>query len=465
MDAKPNTAGVISRRVWVMAALMVGVFLSPLNVVFTSVALPSMRDDFSVGVERVTWVATAYFIPTVVLMPLQSVLGERWGLRRTYVLGLLLLGIAGIFAAMAPSFQWLLASRVLQGIGWSALYPIALILIRVHFDTNRQGEMMGLWESAVGVATIMAPLVGGAIVQFLGWRVVYLALGGLALAGALVAAAAIPSRQERPSFPPFDWPGALSFTLALTLALWGITVKSPLLLLLAGGAGLVWFWYSREGTARFVAPQLFTNRRFISASGAATLRMMIAISALTALPFFFEEVQGVTPATVGTLMLIYSLFLFAGAWPGGRWADRAGARMPGAVGYLAMIAGVLMLLALDTRLNLLLVAPALAVRGLGAGLTQAPFANAATAASGLGGSSVVAGLYGTLRYSGLALGSAMTGILLEARLARYGWRMGDPFAALPAYRELWFVLFLLGLCGLALVWLMGRSSPRLQEAR
>ncbi len=448
-----------------MVALMVGVFLSPLNVNFTSVALPSMRDHFSVGVERVTWVATAYFIPTVVLMPLQAALGERWGLRRTYVLGLLMLAAGAFLSALAPTFQWLLASRVLQGVGWSALYPIALVLIRTHFDANRQGEMMGLWESAVGAATIVAPVIAGAIVEFLGWPVVYLVLGAVALVGGFISASAIPPRKQRPVLPHFDWVGAVSFTLALSLSLLGITRTSPSLLLLGGGCWAAWLWLSRRGGQQFVTPSLFTDRRFISASGAATLRMMIAISALTALPFFFEEVQGINPSLVGALMLIYSLFLFSGAWPGGRWTDRAGARVPGVAGYLAIIAGLLMLLGLDTRLNVLLVVPALAVRGLGAGLTQAPFASVATAVGGSAGSGVVAGLYGTLRYSGLALGSAMTGILLEERLAHHRWQLGFPSAALPAYRELWLVLVVLGVFGLGLVWLMGVGPSQAREAR
>lgn len=102
---------------WIMAALMMGIMFSPLNVMFTSVALPTMRDYFQVNIEQVTWIATAYFIPSVALMPLQSQLGQRWGLRRTYGLGLLVLSAGAFLAALAPSFLWLLASRVVQGIG------------------------------------------------------------------------------------------------------------------------------------------------------------------------------------------------------------------------------------------------------------------------------------------------------------------------------------------------------------
>ena len=441
-----------------MVTLMIGVFLSPLNVSFTSVALPTMRTHFAISVEQVTWVATAYFIPMVVLMSLWAAIGERWGLRRTYVLGLSLLGLGGFFSALAPNFNWLLLSRILQGVGWSALYPIALVLIRTLFESNRQGEMMGLWESSVGVATIVAPVFGGFIVEYLGWSVVYVVLGIVAFVGGLIAAFAIPKRIEIPVYERFDWTGALSFTSALLLTLLAMVGKNVSLLVIGGFVWILWILHSQRTSNPFVSPRIFANRQFITASTAALIRMAIAISALTALPFFFEDIQNLRPVLVGSLMLIYSLFLFSGAFPGGRWSDRSGARVPAFVGYLAMIAGVIMLLGFDMKLAIFPVGIALAIRGVGAGLTQAPLAKTATSAKVDGPSAVLAGLYGTIRYSGLALGTAMTGIFLERRLHDHDFPALGPQAGLLAFRELWVILVALGILGLLMVWLMGASK-------
>ncbi len=449
-----------SRTLLLMVALMVGVFLSPMNVNFTTVALPTMRDAFSVNVELASWIGTAYFIPSVVLMPVLASLGERWGVRRMYVLGLLVLSLGGFLASAAQNFSWLLASRAIQGIGWSGLYPLALGLIRMYFPIARQGEIVGIWESAVGLATIVSPVIGGALVDFLGWSLPYLVLGAVAASGALLAFLVIPQDPpgHRRSDPDFDWRGSSSFTLALTLSLLGAARRSPVLLLVGGLAWALWLQLARRASAPFIAPNMLANRAFLSASLAANLRMLIAIATLIALPLFFEDVQGLRPSLVGSLMVIYSLFLFLAAWPGGRWTDRSGARAPGSVGYLAMIIGVLLLLMFDSRLSVPLVALALAIRGIGAGLSQSPYAKAATEAVDSRDIRMAAGLYGTIRYSGLAMGTALAGILLQLRLTHYRALSGGP-EAIPAYRELWLVLAVLGLLGLSLTRLIGKGNP------
>lgn len=441
---------------WIMAALMVGIMLSPLNIMFTTVALPTMRDFFGVNVEQATWIGTAYFIPAVALMPLQSQLGRRWGVRRIYGLGLGVLAGGAFLSVLAPTFQWLMVSRVIQGVGWSALYPLALILINRQFPAGRQGEMVGLWESSVGLTTIIAPLIGGALVEILSWRSLYAVMGLFAALGVLLTRFAIPARGTTEKSLKSDWMSVLLLTLALIFSLLGITRRSSILLLLSLFAGLSWVFFTRRLEKPSLPLGIFGNRVFVTASLAANIRMIVAIAALTALPLFFEDVQGLSPALVGSLVVIYSLFLFLGSWPGGRWSDRSGAAVPGAVGYVAMIVGVLMLLGLDEQLVVWLVALALAIRGLGAGLSQAPYAKAATEAVPADQTQAAAGLYGTIRYSGLALGTALVGIFLQTRLTHYDALLGGA-GALPAYRELWLLLAVLLVVGLGATLIMARE--------
>jgi len=438
---------------WLMVPLMIGVFLSPLNVVFTGIALPTMRTDFGITIEQATWIGTAYFIPSVALMPLQGY---------TYAIGLLVLSAGGLGAALASSLNQLFLARIVQGIGWSALYPLALVLIRTHFPRGRQGAMMGIWESAVGLATILAPLVGGVAVERFGWRALYVVLGSIALLGAFTTFSAIPPKDPTVTASG-DWFGGLQLTVGLLLFLIAIVRQNGFLFLLALLAGLWWYLRARGHPAPFARPALFANRRFSAASLAAHIRVLVAVAAVTALPLFFEEVQGVSPSRVGSIMAVYSIFLFLSAWPGGRWSDYAGARVPAAIGYVAMIVGVLLLLGLDSQWALGLAAVALAIRGVGAGLSQAPYAKAAVDAVGESQRKVASGLYGTIRYSGLALGTALVGIFLQARLGAYGAPDGGA-AAVPAYRELWLLLSAAALLGLVLTLMMGRPAPERSAA-
>jgi len=434
----------------ILAALMIGVFLSPINVNFTSVALPTMHDFFSVSVEDLSWIGTAYFIPTVVVMPLLAALGQRWGLRRMYILGFTLLSIGAFLAALAQSFGWLLAARVLQGIGWSGLYPLALILIRKHFALSQQGEVLGLWESAVGFAAIVGPLLGGVLVASLGWPSIYLGIGAIAATGILLGMVYIPEDKQAEPTDTFDWRGALGLMLTVLLFLLGMTRRSLPFLFLGTLALGGWVMMARRTAHPFVQPGMLKNKQFIAAAGAASLRMVIGIACVMSLPLLLEGVQNRSPIIVGLLLPTYSLFLFLGARPGGRWADRAGSRPPGLFGFALMTAGVLMLVFVQHGTGVIFIGVALMIRGVGAGISQSPFAKAATAAFGEEHTNVAAGLYGMVRYSGLAIGSALVGILLDARLANYN-SSGRDAAAIPAFQELFLVLVMVGVLGFILV--------------
>jgi predicted MFS family arabinose efflux permease len=255
-----------------------------------------------------------------------------------------------------------------------------------------------------------------------------------------------------------DWLSVLDLTAAISLTLLGVARQNIYLLAISVVAWITWVMLARREANSSIPPAMLGNRRFITASLAASIRMLVAVAALIALPLFFEDVQGLTPSAVGSVMVIYSIFLFLGSWPGGRWSDRVGAVVPGTVGYLAMIAGILLLLPMGLKLVLGLVALALAIRGLGAGLSQAPYTKAATGAVPAHQTQAAAGMYGTIRYSGLALGTALVGIFLQTRLS-YHDAPGGGASALAAYQELWLLLAAILVAGLGMTLLMGRSRP------
>lgn len=445
------------RKLGIMAALMIGVFLSPLNVSLTSVALPTMQTYFGLSVEQVALIGTAYFLPMVVLQPLQANLGLRFGLRRVYSFGLGLLCLGAFMAALSPSFGFLLVSRVIQGAGWSAVYPLALILIGAHFAADRQGEAMGTWESAVGLAAIIGTILGGLLLISVGWPAVYVVVGLVAAIGVVLTLLKLPRREQREPVQRFDWIGALGITLAMLIFLVGLLRASWILIGLSLLAFALWWLHARRSERPFVDPKLLRNRGVIGASSAAAMRMILGVGVLMSLPLFLEDVQGLSPLIVGLLLSVYSIFLMLGARPGGIWADRAGGRLPGATGFVLMTLGIAALLLLDSQVALLLLVAAFAVRGIGAGISQAPFAKVAIESAPENQSGMAAGLYGTVRYSGLALGSVLVGLVLSSRFEYHGTD-GTGAAAVPAFHELFAVFVLVGIIGLGFALWMGQGK-------
>lgn len=316
---------------------------------------------------------------------------------------------------------------------------------------------MGLWESAVGFAAIVGPLVGGFLVVSLGWPSIYIVISIISGAGILLGLMNIPPDEQSEPLNAFDWRGAVGFMLMLLALLMGITRKSLPLILLGILTFGVWVYIARRTSHPFIRPRMLKNKQFLAASGAASLRMVIGIACIMSLPLFLEGVQKLSPVVVGFLLPTYSLFLFLGARPGGKWADRAGSRLPGLTGFVLMTIGVGMMIFMDESSRIVFIGVALAIRGIGAGISQSPFAKVATSAFGPEHTDVASGLYGMFRYSGLALGSALVGILLDTRLAFYGSN-GRDAAAVPAFQELFIILALVGLVGITLSWYTGKDQ-------
>jgi MFS family permease len=318
---------------------------------------------------------------------------------------------------------------------------------------------MGFYESAVGVATIVGPLLGGVLIDYWDWPSVFVVLGLVAGLGGWLSITSIPVQDTSVQLPTFDWRGALSLTAAILLLLVGVTRRLPVALVAGGLIFMMWLRLARRASQPFADPTIFGNSRFVSAALAAMLRMLLGIAVLTALPLFLEDVQHYSTPQVGLILPIYSLFLFLGSQPGGLWSDHAGARSPSVAGFAMMTVGVAILIFVSTDIALVVIAIAMAARGIGAGISQAPFAQAATNVVKPDQRASAAGLYSMVRYSGLALGSALVGVLLETRFEFYG-SDGSGASAIPAFRELFVVLTVLGLIGLALSWHIGAARPR-----
>lgn len=467
MPDRADLADAHAQNRLILACLMLGVLLSPFSVSLVSTALPTIRAEYQVGVDRIALLVTGYFVPTVVLMPLFGRLGDFLDRQRLYLGGLLVFSVGALMSAFPPSFLWLLLGRVLQGVGWSGLYPLSIAIIADRFPVERQGAILGVWESAVGLAVIIGPPSGGLLIQFIDWRAIFLLLALVGIAAILFAWKTIPRLPNRKRLLELDWPGAITLTCAIVCLLVGLTSGEflpPGLTIVLIATGLVslaiFVGLERRVVQPFVHLDLLTDRVFMLSSLSAAVRTILLVSATVLVPIFLQEVRGFSPSTVGYLLVAYPIPMFLATPLGGSLTDRYGPRWPAMAG-LALMAGSMYLLSqLDQNSLFMPIILALAVRGFGAGLCQTPLVKAAAGSTTRERVGMAAGLYGMIRYGGLAFGSAIAGSLLDSRLSHRGTILGNNQASVLAFRDVYWVLVFVGLAGIVSSWLIENRRAR-----
>jgi EmrB/QacA subfamily drug resistance transporter len=300
-------------RHWAVAAVtvVVGMFLGLLNSTIVSTALPALEREFnSTGVDA-QWVTTSYRLALATSVPLGAWLGERFGLRRVYLAGLLLFAATSTLCALSDGLWALVFFRALQAIPAGVL-PVTCITLLVRMTSPaRFNEAISLYALGIILAPAVSPLLGGALTEHLDWRLVFLVNAPIALVGALVARLVVPKFPVGPR-RRLDWAGYLTLTVALaapTLALsqasnWGWTSQRVLFLLAVGVNALVLFlaielWVEHP----LLNLRVFRCRPYVLALVLIQMLFGIMNVMLSYIPQFLQTAQGLTPTHTGLLLL------------------------------------------------------------------------------------------------------------------------------------------------------------------
>lgn len=420
MTSEPERAGGGERAIlWTVALATV---LAPLNSTIIAVALPAIRDDLDVSVARASWLVTGYLISVAALQPVAGKLGDRLGRRRLLLGGLLASGACSLGAAVAPSFEVLLAFRVGQAIAGAFVVPNGIALIRETLPAARRGRGFGLIGGSASLAAAIGPPLGGALTDAAGWRsTFYLSLPIVAVA-LVLAARAVPAAggpRQRPELP-LDIRG-IALLLA-SMALLGTTIglaehgDGPAAIACGIGAALLFAAFLRielVGADPVLPLGVFRRRAFSSAAGAIALSNLAMYVTLLTVPLILAVRPGHADWQTGVVLVALSGPSALLAPVGGRLADRFGRRLAPLVGLSAMALGLLPL-AIDPGMGLGGLAACLAVAGAGLGLAGAGLQAAAVEAVDESEVGAAAGLSSTSRYVGSIAGSiALATLLVE----------------------------------------------------
>ncbi|WP_369390854.1 MFS transporter [Streptomyces sp. CG1] len=381
---------------WILLTTVLGSSMALLDSTVVNVALPRIGRDLGASLAALQWTVNAYLVTLAGLILLGGSLGDRYGRRKIFVLGVVWFAAASLLCGMAPSPGILIAARALQGIGGALLTPGSLAIIQASFHPDDRSRAVGLWSGFGGIGAAIGPFLGGWLVAGPGWRWVFLLNVPLALLCVPVALRHVPeSAGGGGRHARFDALGAALGALALALLTYAlIEARSGSLVValtaVAGLAAAVAFVYvERHRPDPMLPPDIFASRQF-TAVNLVTVCVYAAFGGyffLTALQL--QVVSGYSPLAAGTALLPTTALMLLFSARSGALADRTGPRLPLTVGPLLCAAAMLLMLRVGPHADYLTdVLPAVLVMGAGmvtlvAPLTATVLASVDTSRAGL----------------------------------------------------------------------------------
>ncbi|MBJ7354754.1 MAG: MFS transporter [Thermoleophilaceae bacterium] len=407
---------------WVLAICCFSLLIVGMDATIVNIALPAIQEEFDASVSQLQWCIAAYTVALASLLILGGSTADRLGRVRIFKTGLTLFTLASLASAFAPSIGWLIAFRVVQGVGASMLNPVAMSIIRNTFEDPRErAQAIGIWGAVFGASMALGPVVGGLLVP-LSWRAVFLVNIPIGIAAFVLTSRFIPeSRALRARrIDPVGQLLAVVFLATLTAAIiegpsLGWTSKTIALLACAATASLIAFiGFELRRREPLVELRFFQSRPFASATGIAVIAFAAFGGFLFVNTLYLQEVRGLSPVDAGLCTLPMAAMTVIVSPLSGRVTGRRGVRLPFVFGGVGVFIGSLMLVTLapDTPLVWLLLA--YSVFGAGFGALNPPITNTAVSGMPADQAGVAAAVASTSRIAGQTLGVAIFGAVATA---------------------------------------------------
>jgi EmrB/QacA subfamily drug resistance transporter len=411
-----------SRARWTLAIVSIALFMTTLDNLVVSTALPSIRVHLGASIESLEWTVNAYTLSFAVLLLTGAALGDRFGRRRMFLIGIAVFTASSALAALAPSAGSLVAARAVQGAGAALVLPLTLTLLSEAVAPHQRGLALGIWSGVSGLGVALGPLVGGVVVDGISWE--YIFWLNVPVGIALIPLAA---RRLEESYGPdrhLDLPGLALAGLGLLGAVFGIVrgqalgwTSAPILGSIGAGLALLAAFVAWE--LRAPAPMLpmrFFRSRAFSATNVVSLAMFFgAFGSIFLLAQFFQTAQGYSPLEAGLRTLPWTGMPMIVAPIAGVLSDRIGSRPLMALGLALQAVAIGWLAAVSTATVAYseLVIP-FVLAGSGMALVFAPAANAVLGATRPDEAGKVSGATNAIRELGGVLGVAVLAAVFSA---------------------------------------------------
>lgn len=412
-----------NRKWWTLGAMCLALFMVMLDNTVVNVALPSIQRDLGTSISGLEWIVNGYTLSFAVLLATGGRIGDIFGRRRAFVFGVAVFTVSSATAGFAPNDAWLVASRVLQGVGAAFMMPGTLSIITDAFPPNERGKAIGTWAGVSALALAVGPVLGGFLTEHVSWRAIFYINVPVGVLAVLAALFVVRESRDITVGRRVDYTGVALLTVSLTalvLALiegnnWGWGSPEVTVLWVVAAVFLVAFVIAER---RVIAPiiefGLFNSRNFIGAVVTAFIISFAMMGVFFFLAIYMQNVLGYSALGAGVRFLPTTLVIMVLSPLSGRLSDRIGPRIPIVAG-MALITLALWMFSRtqvgDTFSDILV---PFIILGAGIGLTMSPMSTAAMNAVSKTKAGIASGVLSMFRMIGGTLGVAALGALFQS---------------------------------------------------
>lgn len=416
-----------NRRWWTLAAMCFALFMVMLDNTVVNVALPSIQDDLHASIAGLEWTVNAYTLAFGVLLVTGGRLGDIFGRRRVFLMGVVLFAASSLFIGFSQSSGWLISGRAIQGVGAALMMPATLSIITNAFPPHERGKAIGTWAGVSALALAIGPVLGGVLVEHVSWQSIFFINLPVAVGAIVVTLFATHESRDETVAKKVDFAGIAAITVgltALTLALveagsWGWGSPRILALFALSIAGLIAFaQIERRVKVPMVDFSFFGSRTFLGTNIVAFIVTFSMLGMFFFLTLYMQNILDYSPLEAGIRFLPTTLMVIVVAPIAGRLTDKIGPRPLIVTGLTLVATSLLWQSFLTPTSGFGFLLPGFVLMGIGIALVMSPMSTAAMNAVDQSKAGVASGILSMSRMVGGTLGVAVLGTFIGQAASR-----------------------------------------------
>ena len=439
MSSRPKKAPLVGNpaktpyKPWpALWSLVVGFFMILVDGNIVTIALPHMLQDLDASLSAGMWVTSAYLLAYAVPLLITGRMGDRFGQKNLYMIGMGIFTLASLWCGLAPNVESLITARVVQGLGASLMTPQTMSLITLMFPPNARGVAMSIWGATAGVASLVGPILGGVLVDTLGWGWIFFINIPVGLVGLFLAWRNVPVFEQKKH--SFDWLGVVLSAVGLFLLVFGIQEGATYVwgLIIAGILVLALFigWQAINPREPLVPLSLFGDRNFSVSNVAISAMGVVAISMAFPLTLYLQQVEGLDPTQAALMTAPMALFSGALAPVVGARLNRNDPKWIAVIGFTLMVVGFALLRpTMVAEGNLWLMVGPMIILGAANACIWGPLSVSATRNLPPQRAGAGSGVYNETRQMASVLGSAAITTIMASAITSHLSALGPAAAA------------------------------------